>query len=187
MVAPGTPRRFHVQLCNVDQELYTTLDVRLSQHPSETHRFLFARLLAYCALYEDDVNAVLAFSKGGVSSPEEPALSRTSLDGRLLLWCEIGTPSLERVHKASKAAPRVVLFTHHEPRLLVEELAKGHVHKKDEIEAYALAPAFLDELARLLDARTAEFALTLTEGQLYVNVGAATLEAQLARIALTPS
>jgi uncharacterized protein YaeQ len=184
MASLGTPRRFHVQLSNVDRGLYTTLDLRLAKHPSETHRYLLARLLAYCFLFEEDENTVLEFSKGGLSSPDDPALSRTSLDGRLLMWCDIGTPSLERAHKASKAAPRLVIFTHHEPRLLIDELAKGHVHKKEAIEAYALSPAFLDELAAALGERTSEFELTLTEGQLYLSVGTTTLQGELARLAL---
>jgi uncharacterized protein YaeQ len=184
MAAPGTPRRFQVELSNVDNGVYTSLDVRLAKHPSETHRFLFARVLAYCCLYQDDESAVLAFSKGGLSSPEEPALSRTSLDRRLLLWCDIGTPSLERVHKASKAAPRVVIFTHHDPKLLLEELGKGHVHRKAELEVYALAPDFLDELARAFPARTEQFELTLTDGQLYVSHHGKSLQAAVPRLEL---
>jgi uncharacterized protein YaeQ len=185
MAAPGTPRRFQVELCNVDRGLYTSLDVRLAKHPSETDRFLFARVLAYCFLYEEDDRAVLAFSKGGLSSPEEPALSRTSLDGRLLLWCDIGTPSLERVHKACKAAPRVVIFTHHEPKLLLDELAKGHVHRKSELEVYALAPAFLDDLARTFPDRTEQFELTLTEGRLYVSHGGTSVQGEIPRVELS--
>lgn len=183
MALTGTPRRFLIQLSNVDRGLYTTLDLRVAKHPSETDRFLLTRVLAYCALVDEDASSVLAFSKGGLSSPEEPALSRRSFDGRLLLWCDIGTPSLERVHKASKAAPRVVLFTHQEPKHLIDELGKGHVHKKSEIEVYALRATFLDELARL-DERTAAFELTLTEGQLYVTAGERAFQGELTRVDL---
>jgi len=51
---------------------------------------------------------------------EGRALTRldVGLDGTLRVWIDVGTPSAERLHKASKAVPRVVVFTHHSPELL---------------------------------------------------------------------
>ena len=59
---------------------------------------------------------------------------------------EIGTPSAERLHKVSKASPRVVVFTQHDPRLLIREAQSRTIHKLEQIEVYALEPAFLDRL-----------------------------------------
>jgi uncharacterized protein YaeQ len=155
--------------------VYTTLDLRVAQHPSETQRYLLARIVAYCYLANTDSESVLQFSKGGLSSPEEPTLARVSLDGRMLVWCEIGTPSAERVHKASKAAPRVVVFTHNDPKLLSERLGKGHIHRREQLELWELGSHFLDELVRATNTRTSEFELTIAEQQLYVNVAGAAL------------
>lgn len=184
MVAQATTRRFQIQLSNVDTGLYTTLDLRVAQHPSETQRYLLARVVAYCYLSDADSDSVLQFSKGGLSSPEEPALSRTTLDGRLLVWCEIGSPSAERVHKASKAAPRVVVVTHNDPKLLAEKLGKAHIHRREELELLGLEPQFLDELAAATNTRTSEFELTLAERQLYVNVAGASLCGALSPISV---
>jgi uncharacterized protein YaeQ len=184
MALPARTQRFRIQLSHVDIGLYTELDLRVAQHPSETERYLLTRVLAYCFLASDEVDSVLQFSKGGVSS-DEPALARVSLDGRLLVWCEVGTPAFTRVHKASKAAPRVVLFTHNDPKLLAAELAKGHVHRKNELEVFALDSGFLDQLASKLIARSVDFALTLSEGQLYFDVNGETLQGVLQPIALS--
>jgi uncharacterized protein YaeQ len=184
MVAQATTRRFQIQLSNVDTGLYTTLDLRVAQHPSETQRYLLARVVAFCYLSDADAESVLQFSKGGLSSPEDPALSRTSLDGRLLVWCEIGTPSAERVHKASKAAPRVVVVTHNDPKLLSERLGKGHIHRKEQLELLGLEPQFLDELAAATNTRTSEFELTIADRQLYVSVAGAALCGALSPISL---
>lgn len=175
MALQATARRFQIQLSNVDTGLYTALDLRIAQHPSETQRYLLARVVAYCYLSNPDTESVLQFSKGGLSSPEEPALARTALDGRLLVWCEIGTPSAERVHKASKAAPRVAVFTHNDPKLLSERLGKAHIHRKEQLELWGLEPQFLDALAGATNARTSEFELTIAERQLYVDVAGAAL------------
>ena len=170
MVAQATTRRFQVQLSNVDTGFYDTLDLRVAQHPSETPRYLLTRVVAFCCLSSADSDSVLQFSKGGLSSPEEPTLSRVSLDGRLLVWCEVGTPSAERVHKASKASPRVVVFTHNDPKLLIERLGKGRVHKKEQLELWGLDAPFLDELVEATNTKTSEFELTVTDQQLYVSV-----------------
>lgn len=169
MAQPSITRRFLIQLSHVDAGVYQQLDLRLAQHPSETRRFLLTRLVAFCYLTRDDPQSQLQFSKSGLSSPDEPAISRTSLDGRLLQWCEIGTPSAERVHKASKAAPEVFIFTHHNPELLRKELANNHVHRKAQLKVFAVDGEFLDALGAALDERTSELDLTITEGSLYVS------------------
>jgi uncharacterized protein YaeQ len=166
MALQATAVRFKVALANVDRHVYESLDLRLAKHPSETARYLLCRLLAYCVLYEEG----LAFSRAGLATPDEPPIVRRSLDGRLLLQVEIGTPSADRLHKASKAAPRVVIFTQHDPALLVAALRGHKVHRLEAIEAYALAPAFLDDVAAFIGERGAELELTIADQQLYVSL-----------------
>src|SRR5687768_7465108 len=173
MAQQATPLRFKVALAHVDRDVYESLDLRLAQHPSENKRYLLCRLFAYCALYEEG----LAFSRGGLSSPDEAPITQRSLDGRLLLHVEIGNPSAERLHRASKGAPRVVIFTQHDPALLVAALRGHKVHRLETIEAFALAPSFLDELATCIGERGAEMDLTITDQQLYVTVANRTLTA----------
>lgn len=184
MAQPSVTRRFLIQLSHVDAGVYQHLDLRVAQHPSETLRYLLTRLLAFCYLTRDDVQSELTFSKGGLSSSDEPAISRSSLDGRLLQWCEIGNPSAERVHKASKAAPEVFIFTHHNPELLQKELASAYVHRKNSLQVFSLSGDFLDELAQTLQDRTTELELTLTEGTLYVSIQGNTLTGALKPIEL---
>ncbi len=173
--------RFKVQLSHVDRGVYATLDLKMAKHPSENHRYLLTRLLAFCALYEEG----LAFSKGGLSSPDEPALATHTLDGRLMLWVEIGNPAAARLHKASKAAPRVVVFTHHDAKLLVADVAVNKVHRADAIEVIALAGAFLDALDAQLGERGGDLDVTITEDQLYINCNGTTLEGAFVRVKLT--
>jgi uncharacterized protein YaeQ len=171
MAMPSTLYRLHIALSHVDRGVYEQLDLRVAQHPSETARYLAARVLAYCLLFTEG----LAFSKGGLSDPDEPALSIRSLDGTLQAWVEIGTPSADRLHRASKAAPRLVVVTHNDPALLLKEantsVGQGReVHKRESIEAFALAPAFLDEVAGQLS-RNAKWELTITDNQIYLTSG----------------
>lgn len=180
MALQATPYRFSVQLAHVDRSVYQELDVKMARHPSETERFLLLRLLAYCLLFEEG----LAFSKGGLSSPDDPPLSVHTLDGTLTTWVEIGQPSAERLHKAAKAAPRVVLLTHIDVRLLLDGLAKEKIHKREHIEVWRLEPAFLDAVAAHVGDRGARLELTITEGQLFVGIEGETVTGALERVSL---
>src|SRR4051812_47883073 len=155
-----------IELSDVDRGVYEALDLRLARHPSESMPYMLTRTLAYALLYEEGI----AFSKGGLSSSDEPPLTIRDLQGNLRTWIEIGTPSADRLHKASKASPRVVVFTQHDPRLLVKEAATRTIHKADQIEVYALDPAFLVELEGLTD-RNARWTLLRNDGLLYVTAG----------------
>lgn len=179
-MAPGTTLyRFTLALSDVDRGVYETLELRAACHPSETTPYLLTRVLAYAAFYEEGI----AFSKGGLSDPDEPALSIRALDGRLAAWIDIGLPSAERLHKASKATPRVVVVTHREPRLLKEALAGKTIHRKDALEVYAVDGALLQSLEGALQ-KTNDWALTLTSGAVYVTVRGDTLAGTMGRVTL---
>jgi uncharacterized protein YaeQ len=172
----ATVYRFQIELSDVDRGVYESLDLRIARHPSESMPYLLTRTIAYALLYEEG----LAFSKGGLSSAEEAPLTVRDLQGNLRVWVEIGTPSAERLHKASKASPRVVVFTQHDPRLLVNQAASRDIHKADQIEVYALDPRFLDQLGEITD-RNARWTLMRNEGVLYVTVGNKTLSGNVTK------
>ena len=179
MALQATVYHLQIELSDVDRGVYETLDLRIARHPSESMPYLLTRTIAYALLYEEG----LAFSKGGLSSADEAPLTVRDLQGTLRTWIEIGTPSAERLHKASKASPRVVVFTQHDPRLLVNEASTRDIHRADQIEVYALDPRFLDQLAALTD-RNVRWTLLRNDGVLYVTVGEKTVSGQLTKHAL---
>src|SRR5687767_5376358 len=120
MALTATVHRVQVTLSDVDRNVYESLDLRMARHPSESMRYMLTRLFAYALSYEEGI----AFSKGGLSSTDEPPIAVHDPTGILLAWIDVGAPSAERLHKASKAAKRVALYTHAELTLLRRELAK---------------------------------------------------------------
>jgi uncharacterized protein YaeQ len=143
--------------------------------------YFLTRTIAYALLYEEGI----AFSKGGLSSADEPPLTIRDLQGNLRVQVEIGTPSAERLHKASKASPRLVVFTQNDPRLLIREAGTREIHKADQIEVYALEPKFLNRLGEITD-RNARWTLMRNDGELYITVGKETVSGTVSRHALTP-
>jgi uncharacterized protein YaeQ len=178
VAANTTLHHFEIALSDVDRGVYETLDLRVAQHPSETMARVLVRTLAYCLSYEDGI----AFSKGGLSSPDDPPLSVHDATGMLRVWIEIGAPSAERLHKASKAA-RVVVYTHELAQM--KRQAEGRtIHAADSIEVWSIDPAFVGAIAQRLG-RRAKLELTRTDGAIYVTVdGGDALESALVRGAL---
>jgi uncharacterized protein YaeQ len=174
----ATVYRFQIDLSDVDRGVYQPLDLRVARHPSESMHYLLTRVIAYALLFEEGI----AFGKG-LSATDEPALWVKDLQGNLRAWVDLGTPSADRLHKASKASPRVVVFTQHDPRLLIREAESRPIHKAEQIEVYALDPAFLDRLAELTD-RNARWTLLRNDGLLYVTVGEETVSGPVTRHSL---
>jgi uncharacterized protein YaeQ len=172
---------YHVKLTlsDVDRGVYDLLDLRLARHPSESMRYLVTRLLAYALSYEDGI----AFSKGGVSSTDEPPVIVRDPTGILLAWIEVGSPSAARLHKASKAARRVALFTCADTTDLEAEARAGSIHHAEQLEVWRLEEGFLDAVGERLD-RTAELELVNTDGRLYLTIRSETLEGDVKRAPL---
>lgn len=168
-----------IGLSDVDRGVYESLDLRVARHPSESFRYLALRTLAYCLSYEEGIQ----FSRGGLSSTEEPPLAVVDRTGVLCSYIDVGSPSAERLHKAAKAAPRVQLYTSAELALLRREASSRPIHRLAEIEVWRLSPGFLDPLEPHLT-RNCSFDLLRNEGRLYVTFGAHTFETVLVRESL---
>lgn len=130
---------FEVALSDVDRVLYQDLNFRINQHPSEIAPYLLTRALAYCLSYSE----TLEFSPGGLGDPDAPALLAKDAIGTIETWIEIGNPSPKKLHKASKAARQVVVYTYKNPELLIKELAGEKVHRAEDLLIFALEPKFL--------------------------------------------
>jgi uncharacterized protein YaeQ len=174
----ATVHHVEIALSDVDRGVYEALDLRVAQHPSETLRFMVTRTLAYALSYEDGI----AFSKGGLSQTDEPPVVVRDPTGVLLAWIDVGVPSAQRLHKASKAARRVAVFTAELAQLRREAESKK-IHEAETIEVWPLDGALLDAIAQRLD-RNTKLELTRSDGQLYVGIKGATLEAPLTRASL---
>jgi uncharacterized protein YaeQ len=162
---PVTMRRFAINLAHADKEIYETLDLRVAQHPSESERYLVTRVLARTFEHAEG----LEFAKGGVSDDTEPALVQRNLRGELMAWIEVGSPTPDRLHKAAKAAPRVVVYTWKSAAALREAIAERRVHRGDAIEIVELAPEFLDGVAKTLD-RNNTWDISVTGGVTYLTI-----------------
>ncbi len=171
----ATLYNFDIDLADTDRGKYETLAVRVARHPSESEEYLVARVLAYCLEYTEGI----AFSNG-LSDPEEPTLAVRDLTGAVRVWVEIGTPSAARLHKASKAADRLVVYTHKDPGQLLRQLAGERIHRADEVEIYSFDRSLIASLAARL-ARRVALTLSVADRHLLVAVEGSVFEGDVTR------
>ncbi len=164
--------------CLPRKELYEAWEaaLRVACHPSESEPHLIARVLAYLLEFTSGI----AFSRG-VSEPDQPAIAVRDPTGAITTWIDIGTPDALRLHKASKTARRVVVYTHKDPRQFVNQLAGEQIHRADELELYAIDRALIAALVARLERRIA-FSLSVAEGELYVSIGTENLTGTVVRL-----
>jgi uncharacterized protein YaeQ len=176
MALTATIFNFDVDLADSDRGVYESLSLRVARHPSESDEYLVTRLLAYLLEYEEGI----AFSRG-VSEPEEPAVSVRDLTGAIRTWIDIGTPDAARLHKASKAAGRVVVYTHKDPEQFVRRLEGEKIHRADALELYAIDRTLVGAIAARLERRMA-FSVSITDRELYLSIGSENLTGGVTRL-----
>jgi len=173
MALTATVFNFTVELADVDRGVYETLDLKLAQHPSETAEYMLTRVFAYCLEYEEGIELTR-----GLSTTDEPPVWVRDPTGRMIAWIDVGMPSAERLHKASKLADRVAVYTHRDLRQFLPQLEGQRIHRREEIPIYAFDRAFIDGIVPLVERRT-RMSLSVTERHLYVDVAGKTLSCEL--------
>ena len=178
MALTATMYTFEVALSDVDRGVYEALTIKAACHPSETEEYFAARVLAYCLEYTEGIS----FSKG-ISEADVPAISVRDLTGAMKAWIEIGSPDAARLHKASKASPRVAVYTHKEPRIFLRAYEGEKIHKAESLELYAIDRELLAEFVQRLDRRV-KFAMTVTDRQLFLDFDGDSVSGAVERLTL---
>jgi uncharacterized protein YaeQ len=171
----ATLYHFEIDLADSDRGVYEALMLRVARHPSESEEYLVARVLAYCLEYAEGI----AFSSG-LSDPEEPTLAVRDLTGAIRVWIEIGSPDAARLHKASKAADRAVVYTHKAPAQLLRQLDGARIHRAEAVEIYSLDQALITGLVSKLERRVA-MTVSVADGHVLIAMAGAVIEGDVTR------
>jgi len=176
MALSATIYNFDIELADADRRVYESVALRVARHPSESEEYLVARVLAYLLEFAEGIE----FSRG-VSDPDEPTIAVRDLTGAITTWVDIGTPAAARLHKASKAATRVAVYTHKDPAGLLRQLAGERIHRAETLELYAIDRALVRALVIRLERRVA-FSMSVSDRELYVSIGADNLTGTVVRL-----
>jgi uncharacterized protein YaeQ len=169
MALTSTIYNVSVDLSDVDRGVYESLDLRLAMHPSETAEYMTTRLLAYCLEYTEGIEFT-----AGLSNGDEPAILVRDLTGRVDAWIEVGMPDADRLHRASKLADRVAVYTHRHIRNVLGQLDRRKIHRAGAIPIYTFGRGFVQDVASRLDRRM-KMSMSVTETHVYLDIGGQSL------------
>lgn len=178
MAQTSTVYVFDIALSDVDRGVYEALFLNVACHPSESEAYMVTRVLAYCLEHCEG----LTFTQG-LSVAEEPALWERDLTGQLLAWIEVGAPDATRLHKASKACARVVVYCHKDVNLYLRNLAGTRVHAPERVSIVEMDRRFIEGIAGKLTRRVT-MSVSVSDGELYVDIGGEAFAMTLVRRAL---
>lgn len=175
MAAKPTIYRMGIALTDMDRDHYASLNLTVAQHPSETIERMMVRVLAYC------FNAQEGLELGkGLSDTDEPALWVHSLDGSLRLWIEVGEPSVSRVKKAVRVAPRVKVYCFNSKAPTWWSQGLNDWQSLD-AEFYRFDWQEIVNLAAFVE-RTMDYSVTITDEVAFVATTAGSCEVNLHRL-----
>jgi uncharacterized protein YaeQ len=164
MALTSTIYNVAIELNDVDRGVYESMALRLAMHPSESMEYMATRVMAYCLEYAEGIEMT-----AGLSDGDEPAIVVRDLTGRITAWIEVGVPDADRLHRASKLASRVAVYTHRDIRILLAQLEGRRIHRAEELAIYSFGSDFIGALAARFERRV-EVSLSVTERHVYLDI-----------------
>lgn len=175
MALTSTLYRFVIELADIDRGVYETLELRVPCHPSEEKNRLVVRVLARAILSEEGLD----FGRG-LSHTDDPALWTKSAVGELSRWVDVGAPSAERIHRASKAAAFTHIVTTKPRDVLRREWGRREFYRPECIEVIYIDESFVRDLEHRLDRRNT-WTVLIQDNELMVSVDEDTFRTSSAR------
>ena len=77
-------------------------------------------------------------------------------------------PDAARLHRGSKLAGRVAVYTHRDPRQVLAQLAGEKIHRVAEIPIYTFDRAIVEDIASRMARRTS-WALSVTDREIHLS------------------
>ena len=171
MALKATVFRAELTVSDMDREVYEAFSLTLARHPSETDERMMVRLLAFAL----EAHEHLEFG-GGLSTDDEPALWRKSLDGRIERWIDVGLPEPKRLKQALGRAEAVRVITYGETRVRPwwDKHAKALRGLGAGLELLTLSDAQCAALASLCE-RNMQLTVTIQDGAVWFADAAGTM------------
>jgi len=161
MALKPTIFKMNINLSDLNNDIYDTLNLTLAQHPSETAERMMARVLAYCL----NAQAFLTFTKG-LSAADDPDIWAKSLADEFLLWIDVGEPSFARIKKARRQAQAVKIYSFNTKSDVWWKQSHADFAALD-VGVYQFAFAQLQTLANMLK-RSMDWSVTISADSLYI-------------------
>jgi uncharacterized protein YaeQ len=170
MALKATVHKVELAISDIDRQHYETYKLTIARHPSENDARMMVRLLAFAI----NAHSELVFCKG-LSTENEPDLWQKSLDGVIVKWIELGTPSARRIRKACGLATNVQVLTYQDKS--TDEWWKQSVddlQRHDNLEVLSLTDDAVHLLAAMAS-RSMQLQVTIQDTECWVSDNTSTI------------
>ncbi len=171
MALKSTIFKIKLDISDLSRHYYHHHSLTLARHPSENDERMMVRLAAFAFNADES----LEFTKG-LSSDDEADLWQHTLSGELVLWVDVGRPSVERIRKACGRAEhvRVYAFGGHSADVWWESIA-GQLTRYNNLEVFTINQDCSALLAATVT-RTMDIQCTIDDGTAWFSLQGDSIE-----------
>jgi uncharacterized protein YaeQ len=175
MAIKATIYKATLQLSDLDRNVYADHSLTIARHPSETDERMLIRLLAFALnVPANSDHGVLELAKD-MWDPDEPALWRKDLTGRIEHWIEVGQPDDKRMMRASSIAGRVSVYSFSSSTPTWWQEIQTKITRARNLSVWQIQSEQSKALVRLAQ-RSMQLQVTVQDGAVWVGDGEHSLE-----------
>ncbi len=168
MALKSTIYKAHLQIADMDRQVYVDHPLTLALHPSETEERLMVRLLAFALQVPgDDHRGMLQFARG-LSDADEPDLWQHDLSGQLVHWVEVGQPDERRLTKACGRSERVSVYAYGHAVPIWWAGIENKLSRLNRLNVWQLPHDQAQALSALAQ-RSMQWQVTIQDGQVWIS------------------
>ena len=161
MALKPTIFKMNINLSDLNEDRYETLNLTVAQHPSETTERMMARVLAFCL----NAQEFLTFTKG-LSVADDPDIWAKNFSDEFLLWIDVGEPTFDRIKKASRLAKQTKIYSFNTKSGVWWQQSQADFSNLA-VEVFQFPFDQIQQLANLVQ-RTMALSITISADSLYV-------------------
>jgi uncharacterized protein YaeQ len=175
MALKATIYKAHLELADMDRQVYSDHDVIIARHPSETDERMLIRLLAFAlnAPVNNDQGA-LEFGKD-MWDAGEPGLLQKDLTGQITHWIDVGQPDEKRLLRTSSRAGRVSVYSFSASTAIWWNAIASKLTRARNLTIWQVPPEQSQALAALAQ-RTMQLQVTVQDGAIWIGDGGRSVE-----------
>lgn len=175
MATKATIHKATLQIDDLDRQLYSTHELTLARHPSETDERMMIRLLAFALnVPPNEDRGALEFGKD-MWDADEPALVQRDLTGQLEQWIEIGQPDEKQIQRLSGRSRRVSIYSFASSTPVWWKGLAGKLDRAKNVTVWEIPSAQSQALSTLAQ-RTMDLHFTQQEGTVWLAEGDKSVE-----------
>lgn len=175
MALKATIYKAHVQLADMDRQVYGDHALTIARHPSETDERMMIRLLAFALnVPASNDHGALEFAKD-LWDTDEPGLWQKDLTGQIEHWIDVGQPDDRRMMRACPRAGRVSVYSFSSSTPVWWSGIETKITRARNLSVWQVSADQSQQLATLAQ-RTMQLQVTVQDGAVWVGNGERSVE-----------